>query len=60
MNNTTKPEIVEDIHLLYLDELRESGEINMFGARPYLQNEFKLNYEDSIIIHTYWMDHFKG
>ena len=24
----------------YLDQLRQSGEINMFGAMPYLQREF--------------------
>ena len=24
----------------YLDELRESGETNMYGARPYLQDMF--------------------
>ena len=24
----------------YLDQLRQSGEVNMFGAVPYLQNRF--------------------
>ena len=27
-------------YFVYLDDLRESGEINMFGAVPYLQQAF--------------------
>ena len=27
---------------LYLDDLRESGETNMFGAVKYIQNDFEL------------------
>jgi len=33
---TERPEIVTDEHLDYLDELRESGVTNMFGAGAYL------------------------
>lgn len=35
-----RPEIVEDEHLVFLDELRESGDINMWGAVPYLLDTF--------------------
>lgn len=53
-----RPDCVEDDHLTYLDRLRESGEVNMMGARPYLQNEFGLDKEDSRAVHTYWMKTF--
>lgn len=31
----------------YLDDLRERGETNMYGARPYLVNEFALELEEA-------------
>jgi hypothetical protein len=38
----------------YLDELRDSGEINMFGAGPYLQDGFGFaKYEAREILTTY-------
>mgnify|MGYP001611742202 CR=1 FL=1 len=53
-----RPKIVADEHLEYLDELRESGETNMFGARPYLQNEFGLDKDEAKQILRYWMESF--
>lgn len=35
-----RPEFVTDEHLNYLDELRESGKTNMYGAWRYLEAEF--------------------
>ena len=35
---TTTSEYVD--YFTYLDDLRESGVTNMFGARPYLEAEF--------------------
>ena len=52
---TEKPEIVTDEHLEYLDDLRESGETKMFGARPYLMEEFGLERKEAGVILTYWM-----
>ncbi len=34
------PSIVTEEHLLFLDELQDSGEINMCGAGSYLEEEF--------------------
>jgi uncharacterized protein YciI len=45
-------------HLEYLDELRESGVVNMFGARPYLQQEFGLSKAESGKVLSLWMDTF--
>ena len=53
-----RPEFVTDEHLQFLDELRESGEINMFGAAPYLSNIFDLSKQEARKALTYWMQTF--
>lgn len=53
-----RPKIVTERHLEYLDELRESGETNMWGAGVYLENEFRLNSKDAKEILFYWMKSF--
>lgn len=40
MNATVRPEFITDEMLEYLDDLRESGATNMFGAGSYLESEF--------------------
>ena len=40
---------------LYLNRLRESGDTNMFGAAPYLQDEFGLDRREARTILTEWM-----
>ena len=45
-------------HFRYLDDLRESGETNMFGARPYLAEEFGLDKTFSGAVLSAWMDTF--
>lgn len=42
----------------YLNELRESGVTNMFGASPYLQNEFGLGRYEARDIVKQWMESF--
>lgn len=44
----------------YLNELRESGETNMFGAGQYLQEEFGLNRREARDIVKQWMESFKS
>jgi hypothetical protein len=59
MTKIDKPEFVTDKHLEFLDELRESGDVNMFGARPYLQSAFpELKGEQAAKVLTYWMKSF--
>jgi len=53
-----RPDIVEDKHLVYLDNLRSSGITNMFGARPYIQKTFKVTAEEAASILFYWMQTF--
>ena len=42
-------------HKDFLEELRESGETNMFGAAPYLQEEFGLTKQEARAILSEWM-----
>ena len=39
----------------YLEELRKSGETNMFGAGEYLQEEFGLDRREARAILMEWM-----
>lgn len=46
-------------HKEFLDELRESGVTNMFGAAPYLQEEFpELTKQEARAIVAEWMEKF--
>lgn len=42
----------------YLNELRNSGETNMFGARPYIEAEFGFSQEKSTKLLKRWMNNF--
>ena len=57
-------QMVADKHLrnevyLYLEQLRESGETNMFGAGVYLQKHFELPKNQAIMYLTDWMRSYK-
>lgn len=54
-----RPDYCTDEHLEFLDELRESGECNMFAARPYLIEEYcDLDEKGASAILGYWMKSF--
>lgn len=40
---------------LFLNALRESGEVNMFGATPYIQEEFDVTRKEAEGILIRWM-----
>lgn len=42
----------------YLDELRESGETNMYGARSYIVGEFDVESKIAAKLLTLWMEYF--
>jgi hypothetical protein len=46
-------------YYVYLEELRQSGETNMFGATPYLREEFGLGRREAIKILSSWMDNYE-
>lgn len=45
-------------YYVYLEELRQSGVTNMFGATPYLREEFGLGRREAIKILGSWMDNY--
>ena len=53
-----RPANVTDEHLVYLDELRESGVTNMYGAGAYLVRDFGVKRNESHEILGYWMESF--
>tara|TARA_R110002020_G_scaffold94655_2_gene227529 strand:- start:1298 stop:1528 length:231 start_codon:yes stop_codon:yes gene_type:complete len=53
------PDALKPEHLTFLDDLRESGVVNMFGAIPYLTaHDEDLGRGDAIKILQHWMDTF--
>jgi len=42
----------------YLNDLRESGVVNMFGAAPYIQKEFDVSRKEAMKLLFYWMKQF--
>ena len=47
-----------DEHYDYLMWLRDTGETNMWGAAPYLQDEFDISYEDAKDLLIEWIKLF--
>ena len=47
-------------HFKFLDSLRLSGNINMFGARPVLQEAFGMTQKEATKILAEWMVQFKN
>lgn len=58
MAESKRPEGITDEHLEFLDALRESGVTNMFGASPYIQEEFCVDEKTARIILKYWIQTF--
>ena len=48
---------IKDMHT-FLNDLRDSGVTNMFGAAPYLQNEFGLDKREARQVLANWMQSF--
>ena len=47
-------------YFVYLDELRESGTINMMGAPRELQNDFGMDKIEARKIFQLWTEQFNG
>jgi hypothetical protein len=45
-------------HFEFLDELRESGEVNMFGAAPHLARACLLDMPEARTVLSHWMATF--
>ncbi len=54
-----RPEYVTEEHLVFLDNLRESGVTNMYGATPYIKDEYpELSRKEGKDLLLYWMKSF--
>ena len=58
MAEIEQPECVTEDMLFWLDDIRDSGLINMFGAAPYVRKEFNLSKRDARAVLSYWMKTF--
>jgi len=47
-------------YFVYLDELRESGVTNMFGAAEYLEAEFGMDRKEARTVLQLWMNQFSS
>lgn len=52
--------MTDNEHWIYLEKLRRSGIVNMYGAAPYLKAEFGIaKLSDAQAILTNWMMNYK-
>ena len=54
----TRPDIVTEEMLDFLDSLRDSGDSNMFGASPHLEGVFNLTHAQALSVLAFWMHTF--
>ena len=59
MQPDQRPDFITDDMLTYLDRLRASGKINMFGAAPHVEQTFKLSIRQARQVTAYWMKTFE-
>lgn len=54
-----QPEYAKQEHFDFLEELRRSGLVNMWGARTNLMKEFpSLSAGQALNVLTYWMENY--
>ena len=52
--------VMDEKYINYLNDLRESGETNMFGAAIYVEQTFGVSKDESRKIVKHWMKNFKN
>lgn len=55
MTAVNKPAHVTEEMLSYLDELRDSGKVNMYGAAPHIEQKFTLTMTEAREALAYWI-----
>jgi hypothetical protein len=50
--------LTKHVLFAYLDDLRESGAVNMFGAAPYLSTVFDISAHQAQLVLVDWMTHY--
>lgn len=56
LENLPEPEVMTEAHTEFLNNLKSSGQTNMFGAKDFLMDEFiDLKEKEAKAILLYWM-----
>lgn len=50
--------MTNNTHWIFLEDLRRSGIVNMFGAVPYLVEAFDLSYQEAKEVLVDWMKNY--
>ena len=50
----------QEVYFAFLDSIRETGKINMFGSAPYLQEVYGLKRHEAKEIVLAWMESFSS
>ena len=58
MTEQTKAKLLTEDHITYLNNLRESGVVNMFGAGEYIEGAFGVTKREARTILSEWMSQF--
>ena len=58
METTRKTTEQENEVMEFLNLLRDTGKTNMFGATPYIMQEFDIPQKEAINLLALWMDNF--
>ena len=56
--NRRKTTELEQCSMQYLNMLRESGQVNMFGATPHLAKEMEISQSEARKIMSLWISNF--
>ena len=63
-NNESETEVAYNLewieHYIYLENLRQSGATNMFGATPYLEQARGLSKGEAMKDLSSWMEHYSA
>ena len=50
--------MTDNKYWIYLENLRRSGITNMYGAAPFLEDEFGISHEEAVKILAVWMHNY--
>ena len=50
--------MTKNVYWIYLENLRKSGQTNMYGAAPWVQAAFGVSYKEAIKIVADWMRNY--
>ncbi|NBW22776.1 MAG: hypothetical protein EBR82_84005 [Caulobacteraceae bacterium] len=58
MSAMSELDIIKQEVFEFLDDLRDSGETNMYGAAPYIVEEFGVRHAEARVLLSAWMQTF--